>query len=225
MKIGLYARVSTKKQSEQEQIPSIINGFNLNESNCIIFKEEVSAWSIEKESKRLELLKLKKVIENREINKLYIWDLDRLYRNREKTKEFYNLCSFNGVEVYSLNQTWINDFADLKAKFPENFKFLIDHISNLLLDVYTQSAEDESTKKSERVKLKVKKCDDGITRSTNGKKWGRRKLPARVIEEVLNYSKEKKSMRWIAGNVYYYDKNNNKKNLSVGKVHQIINGD
>jgi hypothetical protein len=95
-------------------------------------------------------------------------------------------------------------------------------MSNLLLDVYTQSAEDESTKKSERVKLKVKKCNDGITRSTNGKKWGRRNLPKRVTEDILKYRSEKMSMRKIAENVFYYDKNNNKKNLSVGYVHKII---
>jgi len=222
MKIGIYARVSTKKQSEQEQIPAIIKGFNLIESDCIIFKEEVSAWSIEKESKRLELLKLKDSIHNKEISKLYIWDLDRLFRNRKKTKEFFNMCAFYGVTIYSLNQKWLNDFQALKDQFPENFKFLIDNMSNLLLDVYTQSAEDESTKKSERVKLKVKHCDDGITRSKNGKKWGRRKLPKRVSDDVLQFHNEKKSIRWIAANVFYYDKNNNKRNLSVGTVHQII---
>jgi len=100
--------------------------------------------------------------------------------------------------------------------------FLLDNISNLLLEVYAQSAEDESNKKSERVKLKIKKDKYGQTVSVDGKKWGRKALPRRVIEEVIKYKDEKKSMRWIANNVYYYDKNNNKTTLSVGSVHKIV---
>jgi len=221
-KIGVYARVSTKNQDELQQIPAIINGFGLDKSQCIIFKEEVSAWSIDKASKRSELLRLIDYIKTNKLDKLYIWDLDRLYRNRVKTREFFNMCEYYNVIIYSLNQKWLNDFQELKQQFPSNMRFLMDNISNLMLDVYSQTAEDESTKKSERVKLKVVKSENDVTRSTNGKKWGRKALPPRVINEVRQYHKDNKSIRWIAKNVYYYDKNKNQKNLSVGAVHKII---
>ena len=220
MKVAIYARVSTKDQSEAEQIPSIKKGFDLPD-DVLVFREEVSAWSIDKEEKRLELKRLISAIKAGSLDKLYIWDLDRLYRNRKKTREFFEMCSYYGVEIYSLNQKWLNDFQRLKDQFPENFKFLIENISSLLLDVYSQTAEDESVKKSERVRLKIKKDVDGVTRSVDGKKWGRRSLPDRVVQEVLSYY-GKRSIRWIASNVYYYDKNKNKRNLSVGAVHKII---
>lgn len=225
MKVCIYARVSTKDQSEKEQIPAIIKGFGLDKlekDNIIIFKEEVSAWRIDKEEKRLELQKLLSTIKSKEISCLYIWHIDRLYRNRAKTREFFNLCLYYGVDVYSLNQQWLNDFQAMKNQLPENMQFLIENMYNLMLDVYAQTAEDESKTKSERVKLKVVKHDDGITRSVDGKKWGRKSLPKRVEVEVLHHFKQGKSMRWIAQNVYYYDKNKNQKKLSVGSVHKII---
>lgn len=221
MKVAVYARVSTKDQSEAEQIPAIKQGFGLGD-DVLVFREEVSAWSVDKDSKRFELQRLVGVIRSRSIDRLYIWDLDRLYRNRKKTREFFELCGFYGVEIYSLNQKWLNDFQRLKTQFPDNFKFLIENISSLLLDVYAQTAEDESVKKSERVRLKVKKGADGVTRSVDGKKWGRRSLPSRVVNEVVTHKKFGRSIRWIADNVYYYDKNKNKKFLSVGSVHKII---
>jgi DNA invertase Pin-like site-specific DNA recombinase len=221
LKVAIYARVSTKDQSEAEQIPSIKKGFDLSD-DVLVFREEVSAWSIDKEEKRFELKRLVSAIKAGSLDKLYIWDLDRLYRNRKKTREFFELCSFYNVEIFSLNQKWLNDFQKLKDQFPDNFKFLIENISSLLLDVYSQTAEDESLKKSERVRLKVQKCPDGVTRSVNGKKWGRRSLSPRIIKEVLQFNSEGRSIRWIASNTYSYDKNQNKKNLSVGAVHKII---
>lgn len=219
--VAVYVRVSTKDQSESEQIPALIKGFNL-PSDVAVYREEVSAWSIDKAHKRLELIRLLKDIKAGVLDELYIWDIDRLYRNRKKMREFMNLCVFHGVSVYSLNQKWLNDFNSLKAKMPEHFRFYIEHIYNLLLDVYSQTAEDESVKKSERVHLKIVRGADGVTRSTNGKKWGRRSLPDRVIKEVLDYSRGGSSIRWIAHNVHYYNKHGNKTFLGVGTVHKII---
>jgi DNA invertase Pin-like site-specific DNA recombinase len=221
-RVVVYARVSSKDQSESEQIPAIINGFGLVESDVLVLREEVSAWSIDKEDKRFEFKRLLDLIKSRSVDSLYIWDIDRLYRNRKRTRAFFELCSFYGVAVFSLNQKWLNDFQILKAEFPDNFKFLIENIYNLLLDVYSQTAEDESSKKSERVKLKVVRSPDGVTRSSSGKKWGRKGLSSRVVSLVRDYSLQGKSVRWIASNVFYFDKNNNKKFLSVGAVHKII---
>jgi len=221
VKVAIYARVSTKDQSEAEQIPSIKNGFDLAD-DVLVFREEVSAWSIDKDEKRFELKRLISAIKAGSLDKLYIWDLDRLYRNRKKTRQFFELCSYYNVEIYSLNQKWLNDFQRLKDQFPENFKFLIENISSLLLDVYSQTAEDESVKKSERVRLKIVKGADGVTRSVDGKKWGRRSLPDRVVQDVVDFRRAGKSIRWIKDNVYYYDKNKNRKFLSVGAVHKII---
>jgi DNA invertase Pin-like site-specific DNA recombinase len=219
MKDAIYARVSSKEQDEAQQIPSIKVTFNL-PGDIMTYREEVSAWNIDKSEKRDEFNRLIKDIKGGVITNLYIWSIDRLYRNRKKTKEFFEMCAYYKVNVFSVNQKWLNDFQNLKLSFPENFKFLIDNIYNLLLDVYAQTAQDESDRKSKNVKLKVTKDEKGVTCSTNGRKWGRKTLNERVIQEVLNH--KGKPMRWIAENVFYYDKHNNKKNLSLGAVHKIL---
>lgn len=222
MKVAIYARVSTKNQDEEQQIPAICKGFNLDVNNISIFREEVSAWRIDKEEKRFELQALIKAIKNGEIRRLYIWHIDRLYRNRSKMREFFNLCLYHKVEVYSLHQKWLNDFQRMKQQMPENMQFLIENMYNLMLDVYSQTAEDESRTKSERVKLKVVKQEGQVTKSISGKKWGRKSLPQRVINDVLQLNIQGKSMREIAKTVQYYDKHKHLKNLSVGAVHKII---
>lgn len=221
MAVAIYARVSSKEQSEAEQIPEIIRYFHL-KPPYEIFEEKVSAWNIEKADKRLEFKRLIDCIKEKRFNRLYVWDLDRIYRNRIKTKEFYAMCDFYGVRVFSLNQSWLNDFQELVEQFPKQYRFLLESFADIMLNVYAQSAEDESTKKSKRVRLKIVKDKKGVTRSTKGKKWGRRSLPTRVVEDVLQLYSEGKSVRFISKNVFYYDKNKNLKNLSVGSVHKII---
>lgn len=217
---AIYARVSSREQSEMEQIPKVKETFNIDD--CLIYREEVSAWNIDKDHKRLEFLKLKKDIKEKRISNLYIFDIDRLFRNRKRTKEFFEYCKFYKVDIYSVNQKWLNDFQKLKSEIPENFRFLIDNIYNLLLDVYAQTAEDESNKKSERVKLKVTKDNNGVTISTSGKKWGRKSLPKQAKNKIVSLHKEGMSIRKIAEVVQTTDKNNNMKNVSVGAVHKII---
>ena len=221
MKKAIYARVSTQKQSEQEQIPEIIKGFELNENEIELYREELSAWNIDKESKRLEFQRLKEDIKKKNISALYIWDIDRLYRNRLKTKDFFQFCQFYKVDVYSLNQRWLNDFQDLKAQMPDNMAFLIDNIFTLLLDVYAQTAEDESNKKSKRVKLKVKKDKEGVTRSVSGKKWGRKALPKQTRDLIIKLHYEGHSIRQIAGMVQTW-KNGNSYPISKSAVHKTI---
>lgn len=219
----IYLRVSTKDQTELNQLPTILKGFNLNKDECLIFKDEVTAYNLDKEHKRKGFLELKREISTRKYNNLYVFDLDRIYRNREKTKEFFIYCDLYGVEIYSYNQTWLREFQDLKNKFPIEFKFLIVNIHNLLLEVYAKSAEDESRKKSERVKLSIKKNKKGVTISHKGKKWGRKNISKQSTTKILELHKKGLSVREISKQVFIYDKNNNPvKNVSVGTVHKTI---
>jgi DNA invertase Pin-like site-specific DNA recombinase len=219
---AVYLRVSTEDQSEKEQLPAILQEFNLFENDFCIYREVVSAWKVDKENKRFELQKLKDDIKLKKILDLYVWDLDRLFRNRAKMVEFVAYCKFYGVSLYSVRQKWLNDFQKLKKELPDNFKFLADNIHDILINIISQSAEEESKKKSDRVRLKVSKDKEGKTISTYGKTWGRKNLSLQVVENVLKYFEEGKSLRWISQNVFYWDKNNNKKNLSLGSVHKII---
>lgn len=224
---AIYIRVSTNEQSEQEQLPSILSEFRLDQQDhdLFIFRDEVTAWNMEKESKRIEFLSLKDKIKHKQIKSLYIWDLDRLYRNRLKTKEFFAFAKYYDCEIYSVNQKWLNEFQELKKQFPENFKFLIDNIYDMLLDVYAQSAQDESDRKSKRVKLKVVKKEGKVTKSVYGKRWGKKPLPKQTKDRIIELYLSKNpiySMRKIQSIVKTTDKNKNQKNISLGSVHKTI---
>jgi DNA invertase Pin-like site-specific DNA recombinase len=94
---------------------------------------------------------------------------------------------------------------------------------DLMLQIMGWLSEEESLKKSERVKLAIKKRE-GQTYSKFGNKWGRKPLSQNVINEVLKLHKEGLSIRQITKQAFYWDKNNNKKFVSVAGVHKIIKG-
>jgi len=82
-------------------------------------------------------------------------------------------------------------------------------------------AEDESKKKSERIKASVRK-KDGKTVSYKGNKWGRKSLSKQAKDKIITLHKEGVSIRNICKQVTYTDKNNSMKNVSVGIVHKTL---
>jgi len=101
---------------------------------------------------------------------------------------------------------------------PEPFN---EAMFDFTLQIMAWMAEEESRKKSDRVKAAVRKKGN-ITVSYKGNKWGRKAISKRIRENVLELSKEGKSIRDIASEVWYNDKSNNKKQLSKSVVHKII---
>jgi len=91
----------------------------------------------------------------------------------------------------------------------------------LMLNLMGWLAEDESKKKSERIKLSIRRVVGKPTKSYKGKKWGRRKLSS-PEKKIIQAYKEGKKMREICEEVYYWDKNNHKKFVSIGYVHKTI---
>jgi len=93
---------------------------------------------------------------------------------------------------------------------------------NLMLSIMGWLAEEESNKKSERVKA-VRTEQEGQTFSKYGKKWGRKSIDnKRLIEEIKSLKEKGLSIREITKQVFYYDKNNNKINPSVSFVFKVI---
>jgi DNA invertase Pin-like site-specific DNA recombinase len=132
-----------------------------------------------------------------------------------------------GVKVYSVTEPTVMSFWDLMSKFKQTgnpvFDELLKGIFRLLWDFMIQmvgeQAEEESRKKSERVKLAVRK-EGGITKSYKGNKWGRKEL--KLKDQIVKLYKEGKKYRDIAKEVYYWDKNNHKKFVSIGYISKII---
>src|SRR3989304_2967392 len=94
----IYIRTSTKEQSPELQLKDIKLTFG-ELQEAIIFEDKQSAFkdNIQREGFN-ELLNL---IKKKEIENIYVWDWDRLYRNRNKLKGFFQMCLFYNVNIHS----------------------------------------------------------------------------------------------------------------------------
>ncbi len=201
MKIALYIRTSTEEQAPENQIRDIetISG-----TDYILFKDKQSAWKDNIERENFE--KLRKQIKLKNISDLYVWDLDRLFRNRQKLIEFFEFCKIYNCKVHSYRQQWLEELNNIPEPFNEM-------MFNLMLQIMGWLAEEESKKKSERVKLAVRK-KKGKTVSYKGNKWGRKSLSTQKKNKLKELYKNnlKMSIRDISQEL----------NMGIGTVHKYI---
>jgi DNA invertase Pin-like site-specific DNA recombinase len=206
----IYVRTSTADQSPQLQLRDIST---ISPANAVVFTEQLSAWK--ENVKRPVFESILKQIKDGKIQSVYLWDWDRAYRNRNKLKEFLLLCKHHGVELHSYRQKWFEEFHRIPQPFNE---IVMDMVINLLGWI----GEEESEKKSSRVKMAVKRKNGEKTYSVYGKRWGRKCLPTQTVNRVLELHKAGKSIRQIAAEVNIYDANNNAKKISKSAVQQIV---
>lgn len=204
---AMYIRTSTEDQEPENQIKDIetISG-----KDYVLFQDKQSAWRDDKERPSFE--KLKKEIQFNKVKELYVWDWDRLFRNRKKLKDFFQFCTLYKCSIHSFRQAFYEDFYKIPSPFNEI-------VQNIVLDLLGWIAEDESKKKSDRVKLAVRK-EGGITKSYKGNKWGRKSL--KIDKNIIDLYNQGKSMRDITKEIYYWDKSRHKKFVSLGYVHKVI---
>ena len=205
----IYLRTSTEEQNPENQLKDCKT---LVSDDYELIEDKQSAWKEEKE--RDGFNKVKKLIKSRKIKHFIVWDLDRIYRNRIKLKEFFEYCKLYKCSIHSFRQNWLEEMY----KMPEPFNEIMH---DLMLNIMGWIAQDESDKKSKRVKAAIRK-ENGITKSYKGNKWGRKSL--KVDGEILELRKEGKTIREIQRIVFYWDKNNHKKFVSVGYIHKILKG-
>jgi len=198
----IYLRTSTEEQNPQNQLQDCKELIKDNWKHEVI-EEKQSAFK-DKDRVVFELIKTR--IKSREIEHLIVWDWDRLFRNRKLLKEFFEFCKFHDCKIHSFRQKWFEDFHNIPKPFDEI-------ISELVLNLMGWIAEDESQKKSERVKIAYK--------NRKGK-WGRKPLSDNVIQEVLDCHNKGMDLRSISESVFYWEKHRNKRSVSLGAVHKII---
>jgi DNA invertase Pin-like site-specific DNA recombinase len=204
-----YIRTSTSEQTPQLQLKDIKT---ICPPHTIEYVEQLSAWK--ENVKRPVFEQIVEQIKGGRVESLYVWDWDRIYRNRNRLKEFLLLCKMNGVVLHSYRQTWFEDLHRIPPPFNE---IVMDMVINLLGWI----GEEESEKKSSRVKMAVKKTAKG-TYSHNGNKWGRKAFPKQTINRVIELHQQGKSIRQIASEVIAYDTNKNEKKISKSAVQQIL---
>jgi len=214
----IYLRTSTEEQNPENQkkdCVALVKKLGLQNYEIVI--EQQSAFQNNQKRKKFE--NVRQLIKKKQIESLVCWDLDRLYRNRQKLLEFFNFCKVHNCKIYSARQEFLNAFDNLNL--PQGFEFLAEMYRNNFLQFLGWIAEEESRKRSERVKSAVRK-KQGRTISYRGKRWGRKCLSKKTIKQVLELYNQGLSMRQISKQVFYWDKNNNKKQIALSSVHKII---
>ena len=214
MKTAIYLRTSTEEQHPENQLADCnIIAERLGDKDCKVFEEQKSAWK--DDYKRDVFNEVRQLIKKREIKSLIVWDLDRLYRNRKKLIAFFKFCRTYNCKVYSFRQTFLEDIHSSPEPWNEmlfdNMIFILGWIS-----------EEESTKRSERVRLSMKKNKHGQTISKYGKVWGRKKMGEKAKRKIIEMHNQGKTYREICNGVTYWDKNRHKRNVSMGVVHKIL---
>lgn len=210
MKTIIYLRTSTEEQNPENQLKDCKS--LLKDNNFEVLQEKQSAFK--NESKREIFNSIINEIKKSKVENLIVWDLDRIYRNRVKLKQFFELCKIYKCKVHSFRQGWLEELNNIPEPFNE-----IMH--SLMLQIMGWLAEEESRKKSERVKLAVRKVG-GITKSYKGNKWGRKSMKKNIDKQIIELKKKGKTMREICKEVYYWDGNNHKKFISIGYVHKLL---
>jgi len=175
MKTIIYLRTSTEEQNPENQLKDckyFSEGLNLKEFE--VFQEKQSAFK--DDSKREVFNSILKEIKKGKVDHIIVWDWDRLFRNRKKLISFFELCKIYKCKIHSSRQGYFEDFYKIPAPFDEI-------VSNLVLNLMGHMAEEESKKKSERVKAAVRQ-KNGVTKSYKGNKWGRKKLSPQKLTKI-----------------------------------------
>lgn len=202
METVIYIRTSTEDQTPENQIKDCLSINKYGEYEIISDKQSAFKDNVERGgfNHLLALIKANKV------KNLIVWDFDRIYRNRLKFKGFLALLKAYKVNLHSFRQDWIESIYNI----PEPWN---DIVSELMINIYGHIAEDESKKKSDRVKLAVRK-KEGKTLSYKGKKWGRKSLSTVKKNQLKDIIKKnpKRSIRDMAKEL----------NISTGVVHKYV---
>ena len=177
----IYIRTSTDEQEPKNQIKACEN---LCEGKYELLQDKQSAFKDKKEREGFE--KGKKLIKSGKVKRFIVWDWDRIYRNQKKLVEFFKFCELYKCQIHSVNQKYFDDFYKIPPPFNEI-------VSNLVLNLMGWTAEDESKRKSDRVKLAVRK-KNGVTKSYRGNKWGRKSLSTQKKNKLKEVYQKNKSL-------------------------------
>jgi len=212
MKCAIYVRTSSKEQFPENQIEPC-KAFALSRGYEIqgIYIEKLSGF---KDVDRPNYNLVKDKAFKGEIKAVIVWALDRWVRNRETLLEDVTTLRQYGCKLHSVQESWL-EAINIDGSLGKT-------IQEFLLGLVGSLGEMESQRKSERIKIAYDKVK---LENRSYKKWGRKNLPDRVIKEVLELHHKGITQRNISKQITYYDKHGNLKNISLGKVNEIIKSD
>ena len=216
MKAAIYLRVSTEEQDEGNQLNDCEEfckdkGFIVPKE--AIYREQKSAWK--KGVERMQLGAMLDKARKGDYQHIVFWDFDRLYRDREKIVETVRAYSAMGVKFHSVRQGFMEELHKVPAPWNQI-------IYDLLLQVLGWTSEEESQRKSDRIKAKYQRKKMQAEKRGSKVKWGRRRVPFTTkqvydaVQEHGSYSKAQKHLTYLT-------KDRKTKHLSTAKISLMVN--
>lgn len=207
-KAYMYFRVSTDEQDarNQERDVMILHNELCPDTEIIKFYEEGSAWQ---DNNRPVFRKaIKDFTRDKDAKYFLAWDFDRIYRDRKK---FVSLMR----ELYTAKKivsTYRQKYMLKILQIPEPWNEII---YELLIQIYGETAEEESRKRSDRVKAAYERKK----RQGKAETWGRPRTPPQVIHRVKELKSQGLSIRAIQTRL-----KQERIKLSTGKISEILGG-
>lgn len=181
-KLFIYLRVSTddKGQDPENQLADCMryayeHKWIESDEDAQVWREQAGAWG---KTTRPVFDEMMTQTWKQKIPILLVWDYDRLYRDRKKLLETIRNYGLVGTKILSVRQSWLQKILEIPDPFNEMFY-------ELMLHMVAWMAEEESQKKSDRVKIAYKRRKAGAEREGRKVKWGRKTvLTPELIQTV-----------------------------------------
>lgn len=173
-----YERVSSKDQNLERQETAIRN-FRPNISDTNIFKDKVTGKTFDREhynEMKIILEHLSKVNATNDLIEVVFEEMDRLGRDKESIKKELQWYKDRGIYIRIL------ELPSTLVDIDSNNKWVMDMVTNILIEVYATMAQQELEKRAKR------QTEGIIEAQKKGIKFGRQPIQLNESEFMTVYN-------------------------------------
>lgn len=173
-----YERVSSKDQNLERQETAIRN-FRPNISDANIFKDKVTGKTFDREhynEMKIILEHLSKVNATNDMIEVVFEEMDRLGRDKESIKKELQWYKDRGIYIRIL------ELPSTLVDIDSNNKWVMDMVTNILIEVYATMAQQELEKRAKR------QTEGIIEAQKKGIKFGRQPIQLNESEFMTVYN-------------------------------------
>lgn len=173
-----YERVSSKDQNLERQETAIRN-FRPNISDANIFKDKVTGKTFDREhynEMKIILEHLSKVNATNDLIEVVFEEMDRLGRDKESIKKELQWYKDRGIYIRIL------ELPSTLVDIDSNNKWVMDMVTNILIEVYATMAQQELEKRAKR------QTEGIIEAQKKGIKFGRQPIQLNESEFMTVYN-------------------------------------
>lgn len=159
-----------------------------------------------------------KKIEEGGVSHLYLFDLDRAFRNRGRSMQLFELCAQKKCKLYTVNQKWLINMQSIE---PESVR---DLMMSIMSNMIAYISEEDSRNKSEKIKSAVRREEGQKAMSANGRKWGRKeRITPEQVQKMKELRSQGMSLAEIGRQFLIFDKNKGRMvNLPAKTIHEKL---